>query len=248
MSDNVDPTQYMPAELQVMLAWYHIDAGKESNLQEAMRLFEQAASGGDASALYGLGMMYALGLGVQKDLYTAIKLLEKAAHLDYAPALYRLGIMCTRGEGIQKNLEKASIFFEHAAHHGSVQACFQLGLMSLHGRGGVKQDTEEAERRFKAAAEAKYVPALYMLAGLHRKKNDWTAAIHLYTDAANRGHAGSQYILACAYAHGKGVPKDVRRGIEFCRMAAHQGHKGAIQILVKMHQAKLGASGPVLGV
>jgi len=56
---------------------------------------------------------------------------------------------------------------------------------------------------------------------------DNAAAVKLWTQAANQGHAGAQYELGKAHHEGEGVVKDNAAAVKLWTQAAQQGHAGA---------------------
>ena len=48
-----------------------------------------------------------------------------------------------------------------------------------------------------------------------------------YLKAAKQGNALGQFYLGCAYADGKGVPKDAMEAYKWCNLSAASGTEGA---------------------
>ena len=97
--------------------------------RDVIERFQKAAKGGDALALFNLGVCYEQGLGgLAKD--------EKRAVAYYVEAMYRasgraqcnLGYCYAHGLGVPKDLEKASFLYWKSACEDDVLARFNLGV------------------------------------------------------------------------------------------------------------------------
>ncbi len=60
-----------------------------------------------------------------------------------------------------------------------------------------------------------------------QEKKDYAKAVKYYRQAAERGYAKSQFLLASCYAVGKGVAKDPVQAVYWLRKAAEQGYADA---------------------
>ena len=77
--------------------------------QEALVLYRQAASQGDAAGEFGLGRMYADGAGVPRDPVLALEWYRKAEKQNHAPTLDALARAYRTGDlGLAKDLEQAN--------------------------------------------------------------------------------------------------------------------------------------------
>ena len=81
-----------------------------------------AARAGEASAQYGIGLMFATGLGFTRDPTEALRWLEKAAAQGEARAQYRLGMAHLQGEGAAPDRAPAARWLRAAAPHGEAAA------------------------------------------------------------------------------------------------------------------------------
>jgi tetratricopeptide (TPR) repeat protein len=55
---------------------------------------------------------------------------------------------------------------------------------------------------------------------------------------AEQGDAKSQWILACMYAEGQGVPRNVDESVKWARLAAANGHPTAMEAMEKLSRQK----------
>jgi serine/threonine protein kinase len=139
---------------------------------EAFNACCQRAQGGEITAQYELGMMYAYARGTSRDESQALEWLEKAASQDYLIAQHRLGIMLARGVGVKKNEELSASWLRKAAAQGDATAQFNVGMMYAHGL-GVSQDTDQAMQWYRKAAAQGHTGALSNLEVLQARSGRW---------------------------------------------------------------------------
>lgn len=102
----------------------------------------------------------------------------------------------------------------------AVAEAYELGL-------DTKIDLALAARWYRDAALSNNLEAQYRLArivsiGAKGLNRDVPTAIKLYTSAANKGHAGSQYEMGQAFRFGNGVTQDDEKATELFRKSADQ--------------------------
>lgn len=96
---------------------------------------------------------------------------------------------------------------KNSALSGSAHAQFLLGSCYDFGC-DVGQDTTEAVRYYKMAADQGHIDAQFSL-GLHYTlSSEDRLAEAYYRVAADKGHVRAQYNLGLCYFHGNGVNKD----------------------------------------
>lgn len=116
---------------------------QHSEYNEALKLFERAATSGYVNAQYRLGQLYRKGQGVDKDLNKAIDLFEKAALQGFIQAQTQLGLMYWYGKEIPKDGKKALKWTQMAVDKGDANA--QGILAYLYATGvGVEHDFVKA--------------------------------------------------------------------------------------------------------
>ena len=125
---------------------------------------EKAATQGDDTAQYSLGVLYATGDGVRQDASTAAKWFQKAAEQGHASAQASLGSLYASGDGVARNTAVAEKWFGKAAEQGNEWAQMTLGAMYLVGD-GVPKDAATAAKWFRKAAEQGNSSAQLSLAG-----------------------------------------------------------------------------------
>ncbi len=122
--------------------------GGAADRDEARRLFLFAASGGDATALYHLGVLYAEGPrreggGPAQDAVRALFWFQTAAECGDVDAMSNLGLMHLRGIGVKADKAEAYRWYLRAAMAGDGQAQFIVATLLYAGEGAEK-DTRGA--------------------------------------------------------------------------------------------------------
>merc|ERR1711974_456688 len=94
--------------------------------------------------------------------------------------------------------------------------------------GGVPMDLVREAELYKSAAEKGHLGAIYNLAICYENGDGVgvsasEAACH-YEMAAHKGHVNAQFNVAMTYENGQdGVPKNVKKALDFYTLAARQG-------------------------
>ena len=127
---------------------YGTGAGVAKDEDQARKLFERAAQGGNPRGVSNLSALG--GAGAPSDPVRARELLEKAAETN-AEAQYQLGLMLAEGTGGAKDDVGARALFEKAAAQNHPAALMQMGVFTQEGRGGPK-DKEAAKAYYERAA------------------------------------------------------------------------------------------------
>lgn len=132
------------------------EAGKRAYLkgdyEEALRIWQPLADGGNKFAQFSLGSLYFEGAGVEKDLPESAKWFRRAAEQGYAPAQFNLGNAYKNGNGVEQDDLKAAEWWRKAAEQEFAPAQFNLGTQYYFGR-GVAKDEQTAIRWYRRAAE-----------------------------------------------------------------------------------------------
>ena len=120
------------ADMQYRVGVKHYDAGY---YKQAVKLFFDAAKGGQRDAQVNLGKMLEHGRGVKKDETTAFKWYYEAAKRGDIDSQYAIGLMYEQGRGgMTKDIDEARKWYRVAAERGSTDAQRHLaGLMKENG-------------------------------------------------------------------------------------------------------------------
>ncbi|TBC92741.1 hemagglutinin [Rhizobium leguminosarum] len=130
-----------------------------------------AASGGDALALFEIGARYSDGRnGMTVDQKQAASWYQLAADKGFAPAQYRLGSMYEKGNGVERDIAKAKGFYEQAANQGNASAMHNLAVLYASGALG-QQDYTTAASWFTKAANLGITDSQFNLAILCARGN-----------------------------------------------------------------------------
>jgi hypothetical protein len=85
-----------------------------ADLQSALRVWLQAAEGGDTEAQTNVGEIYERGMGVEPNYTSAAQWYQKAADKGVARALFNLGTLYEQGLGVEKDGLKALNLYRQA--------------------------------------------------------------------------------------------------------------------------------------
>ena len=97
-------------------------SGREQDIKEALKCFQEAAKMEDSYALYHLGHLYATGTGVQRDDSLAFQYYDKSAKLNNSWGLLILGNIYESGGAVPKDTEVARKYYEDSAKLGNEDA------------------------------------------------------------------------------------------------------------------------------
>ncbi len=107
----------------------------------------------------------------------------------------------------------------------------------------ISGDLLTAMVRFRSAAEAGSAEAQSRLAWILDQSEENEAAVSLYRQSAEQGHAAGENGLAEMYAKGEGVEKDAETALLWFTKAAENGHLPALRILISAYEnGELGLS------
>ncbi|KAF9348654.1 hypothetical protein BGX26_012947 [Mortierella sp. AD094] len=166
----------------------------------------EAASQGNDSAQYSLGLMYQNGYGVTQDYSKALEWYQKAADQGNSNAQYSVGVMYRNGCGITRDYLKALEWFQKAANQGDSSAQNNLGFMYRDGY-GVVQDLSKALEWFQKAASQGNASAQNSLGFMYRVgygvAQDYSKAREWYQKAAIQGDSNAQSNVGFMYQNAK---------------------------------------------
>jgi uncharacterized protein len=129
---------------------YATGAGVAKDNEQARKLFERAAEGGNPRGVTNLAALGGGG-GPATDPAKSRALLAKAAAGNSAEAQYQLGLMMAEGVGGPKDDVAARGLFEKAAAQDHAGAMERMGAFAQSGRGG-PQDSDVAKTYYEKAA------------------------------------------------------------------------------------------------
>ncbi len=130
------------------------EADQKGDYATAMKLYQTAAAGGDAYAMFNIGAIYFDGKGVERSYILAMKWYKQAAEKGYAAAQAVMGSMYEQGQGVKRDMAEASKWYTMAANQGVLQSQNALGVIYMTGDGAKMQpNLEQAYYWFSIAAK-----------------------------------------------------------------------------------------------
>jgi TPR repeat protein len=144
----------------------------------------------------------------------SVEALRYAADSGEQLAQWKLGKMYAEGDGVARDDAKAYAYFSKIVEHFA--------------------EDEPGPRERSMVANAFVAVGVYSLDGIASAKiaPDVGRAFDLFRYAATYfSNADAQYYLARMYLEGRGLPKDVRQGVNWLDLAARKGHAPAQALL-----------------
>lgn len=158
-----------------------------------LQKLQDLASGGDAHAMYQLGLLSLK----QEDIKSAFNWLHKAGEQKHTRAIELLGVLILQGHGVKPDPALAFEYFRSAAMTGDAQALMRCAELMFNGK-GVNQDRTGAISCLVEAGKQGYPIALRTLGFfLLRQSNvNKEVAYSAFKLAAFGGDPHSQYFMA----------------------------------------------------
>ena len=100
-----------------------MEAYKQSEFAEAIKLFDKACDEEDTNGCVQLGEIYAFGQVVRQNHSKAIELFNKACDLGDAGGCHNLGLMYAKGRGVKRDLVKGRELHGKACDGGNINGC-----------------------------------------------------------------------------------------------------------------------------
>lgn len=196
----------------------------EQDFKESFKWWKRLAEAGSATAQFNTGLYYAKGCGVSRDFAKAAEWMQKAADNGDEDAANAVKAY----QSADENLKKAQ----------SGDAAAQAEIAKLYTQMGnsleqldIDNDYKEAFKWAKKSADQGNVDGLYILGLCYEHGRgtdfDYEKSNKAYETAAKKGHAPSQWNLACHYLRGFGDNEE--EGLMFAYQAADQGYELAVK-------------------
>ena len=201
--------------------------------EQALRLFEKAASEGNGAAMTQLGYMYDAGMGVPQDYGRAREWYEKAIEATGDPtASNNLGFIYETGHGVPQDYQLALKWYTRAEATGSTFAMNNLGRLYEAGR-GVQQNYRQALEWYTKASAGGNAWATYNLGNMYKNAEGVTRddrlAARLYEKAAEAGNFDAMSEIGSMYLNGLGMMQDYKLARDWYEKAAawrqHRRHE-----------------------
>ena len=120
-------------------------ADQKGDFATSMKLYQQSAAGGNAYAMYSIGLIYFDGKGVDRSYVNALKYYKMASDKGYPQAQLAMGKMTEQGQGGKKNLPEAIKYYTLAANQGITEAQNLLGVAYTTGDPAQKVNPDPAQ-------------------------------------------------------------------------------------------------------
>lgn len=215
-------------EAKARLAYlYRQGLGVTQDYNKVMSLSREAASAGNAFAMYNIGYLYSNGYGIRKDTEKSIYWYEKASEAGDAMAQSNLGSRYLYGNGVNKDEYKAHQLFKKAAAQNYAGGQYNLAVTYETGS-GTQQDFGKALGIYKKAAKQGYDYAQRSLAMMYDYgkgvPEDDEKAFKWYMKAAKQGNAEAMNRLGEMYDNGTYVSQDWNTAFGWYKKAANAGN------------------------
>lgn len=194
------------------------------DLEKSFYWWKKLAETGNAMAQFNTGLYYAKGCGVERDFTKAAEWMQRSAENGDEDAANAVKAYKAADDNLRK------------AQAGDVAAMAELAKLYTQMGDSLQQldvdtDYQEAFRWAKESANQGNPEGMYVLALCyeHGRGAEYNSeeAIKAYKQAADKGHAPSQWNLACHYLRGFG--DHVEEGLMLAYQAADQGYELAIK-------------------
>ncbi|HEY3814759.1 MAG TPA: Localization factor PodJS [Caulobacteraceae bacterium] len=154
---------YAPAQFYLATLYTTGQSGVAKDPTEARRWTERAALGGDARAMFNLGMFYYEGTGGPKDETEGANWMKKAAELGQVDAQYNLAMLYEQGLGVKHDPVAAFKWYLIAARAGDetsrTSAARLRPTLSEDDRTGAEHDAAAFKAPAPVIAEPDATPA-----------------------------------------------------------------------------------------
>ena len=232
---------------QNKLALMHVKGiGVVKDFNKAIEWWNLAAAQGNGKAQTNLGWMYEMGKGVPKDSQKAVNWYQLASNQGIAIAQKKLNLLLDQTKKpLQEMNTNSKDFksFEEIKNLHSITASLRSELEQIkseqanaieatnQGKAKAKQEqlTSMIDNPSKLKAgrdsfrENKLDVDLFDTAINSLGRKEFTTALQLFTDLANRGMAEAQINLGMMFESGQGVLQNFDEAIKWYRLAASQG-------------------------
>ena len=187
-----------------------------------------------AQAAYNLGINSLYGYGMEEDEPLAFSCLCKAYELGMKRARMEIAQCHLHGWGTEKNVPEAVRLYTDCAKEGNVQAMVKLWHLYRNGAGELQADMSMAAHWMHRAAERGDADSMEQY-GIYFDswvKGEYGArkAFYWWSRGAELSHQGCLYNLGYCYYHGRGVPRDYAKAVEYFRRCLELGRDAVAEL------------------
>ncbi|KAI4446445.1 Secretory immunoglobulin A-binding protein EsiB [Eubacterium plexicaudatum ASF492] len=185
-----------------------------------------------------LGNMYAKGIGVSKNIKKALNYYESAVNIGHKEAMYELYSIYDSNTEFENKEEALKWLKAIAEIDNSFQAELAYRLIDGIGCTCSEQNDNQAFELLKKASQSGDKDVIHNLAFLYEKGRgcevNYEKAKELFEKAS---FPSSLMFLGDMYENGLGVPKDIKKALEYYEAAYSAGHQGAIYYLFDIYDS-----------
>lgn len=200
--------------------------------EKHIKSLEELAYSGEAMAQSMLGLLNQAGLFVKKDIETAMRYYHQAQKQGLRIAYHQLGLLYKQ-KGPYYDEKKAEHYFNVSLNDQYVSSLFIKGLQSMK-----EKNDEETIYYLTQAASLDYHHAMFSLGSFYMTKKQPEKAFELFLKASELGHLKATYMVALAYASGRGVTKDSQLAEGYLKHAANKGDMLSAYQLAALYMKK----------
>ncbi len=212
--------------------------GYKKSAATAFERYMKAATAGNTDGMYEVGEAYRLGEGVNKDSELAVQWLEKAVGREHTQSITSLGAEYLFSQKIVRRADGLKLL-RVAAEKKDLQAQVWLGEALAFGEDGVEPNPEEGQKWLKIAADSSSNRGIMGMARIYRDgvgaPKDWAQAVQWAEKAQLKNHAPAATFIGRLYAEGgPNLPKNLRKGYDYLKLAYGSGDHNALDDLNKI--------------
>jgi TPR repeat protein len=234
----------MPSCATLAYALHYGSGGVERDVHKAGVLYAKACTAGVQLACAGMGLMSLYGVGgVPRDVAKYLELTERACNAGEARGCSNLGFAYQDGKGVAIDKLKATALYERACAGGFPAGCSNYGIALRDGFRGTP-DPRQALAKFELACNANLPSGCSNVGFAYRAgvgaPPDASLAVARFqracdADKSPEAGAGCRE-LGNQYMDGKGVERNVERGMALYQQGCKLGDASACFGLMNLHR------------
>ncbi len=232
----------MMAAMPHMMNAQNVDSVNVANTEDSLSMITSQANQGNADAQNLLGIWYYNGNKVKQNYVQAMQWWIEAAKKNHAEAIGHLGDCYLQGHGVKQDSTKAEQLYIRSLRSGNktlvaelsaraekgdlfsclfVASCYKNGI-------GTKRNQKDALRFYTMAAEKGSAEGMRETGKMYVAMMQPQYSISWFERAIEaNGDIEAKYYYGKLYMDGKGVEKDVQKGVHYLTMAALNGMAAA---------------------
>lgn len=212
---------------------------KEKNYTQSKDFFLKSIELGNAEAMYEYGkMIYKQLFSSTNNKEEAIEYFEKSIEKGCVKAMFKYGKILMNEE--DHTIKRRGInYIKLAADNGYPKATYYYALMLERGK-EIECNEKESIKYLKNAAKSGFTDAMYeyalsldnyshkviILTGTKKE------SLYYFKKASAKGHIGATYQYSMALIKGDGIPRNIKKGEKYIKIAAYKGNSDAMVVVI----------------